>query len=363
MKTTELAQLALDKLVNLFSSQELAKQVSFTYIQTAGRPSDNWSFGNQILQMLAGTSDGRTYLAWQEAGRQVMKGAKAFYILQPIMVQKKEQDRTGKETTRPILVGFKAAPRFRVEDTEIVNPDKWQKASQEYKPKELPPLANVAQAWSIAIKYDQTRRGEEGSFNPDAKEIRLCVQEPETFFHELAHAGQLKLDGQLKPGQDTDQEIIAEFTAAVLSEMYGYDSKGASYQYIKGYAEAKTPEQVGRACLKVLDKVKRILDLILTTDEQTKTATTEQTTTKPATVAAEPVISPPIEEKPAEQVAEIVILADTRGKPETADLANFGIVSEKYHSRPAKKEDTEIKPDNLNQYIEAAKVKPLSQFA
>lgn len=365
MKTTEKAQLALDKLVQLFSSQELAKTVSFTFIQTAGKPSDNWSFGNQILQMLAGTTDGRTYLAWQAAGRQVQKGSTAFYILQPIMIQAKDTDKLGHETKRPVLVGFKAAPRFRIEDTEITNPELWQKTSQEYKPKELPPLFNVAQAWKINVKFEKSDMGEKGSFNAETKTIRLCVEEnAKTFFHELAHVGQLKLDGQLKPGQDTEQEITAELTAAVLSEIYGYDTKDYSYQYIKSYSEAKTPDQVGRACLKVLGKVKNILDLILATDEKTKaepaTVTAQaveiQPIEKPATVTAQAVIK---EELPK---AEPVILADNRGKKTTTELNTFGISSEEYHSQPAKKEDTEIKPGNLNIHIEASRVKPLDQF-
>ncbi len=42
-----------------------------------------WSWLNQFLVALHGFSDARTYKGWQEVGRQVKKGEKAFYILEP----------------------------------------------------------------------------------------------------------------------------------------------------------------------------------------------------------------------------------------------------------------------------------------
>jgi hypothetical protein len=74
----------------------------------------------------------------------------------------------------------------------------------------------------------------------------------------------------LKPVQDPEQETIAELAACALSELYGYDVKGNSYEYIAHYARSHSPEQVGRLCMRVLDKVKKVLDIILAANAEDK---------------------------------------------------------------------------------------------
>jgi hypothetical protein len=79
---------ATNALLNLWESGDMPAAMARVAIrkQAGEVPSDGWSFGNQLLQLLAGTEDGRTYKAWLEVGRQVSKGAKAFYILAPVVV-------------------------------------------------------------------------------------------------------------------------------------------------------------------------------------------------------------------------------------------------------------------------------------
>jgi len=43
-----------------------------------------WSWGNQLLCVLNGTSDARGICQWNDAGRKVIKGSKAFDILVPL---------------------------------------------------------------------------------------------------------------------------------------------------------------------------------------------------------------------------------------------------------------------------------------
>ena len=116
-----------------------------------------------------------------------------------VMIEEKDNDgiKTGKKF--PVLSGFRAIPVFRYEDTEGC-------PLKEYKPKALPPLLNVAKKWGVDVRYDDTSIGEWGSYNPKAKEIRLCTEEAGTFFHELAHLAHMKIDGKLKQGQDPEQE-------------------------------------------------------------------------------------------------------------------------------------------------------------
>ncbi|MEP0824806.1 MAG: M48 family peptidase [Nitrososphaera sp.] len=268
--SAEKASAALSRIVQLFSTTELHKTVATVYIQTAGRPCESWSIGNLLLMYLAGTNDGRTYAAWKGVGRNVKKGAKAFYILEPRYITKVRTDpqsgepvlHEGKPVTYQVLAGFRPSPRFRYEDTEG-------EPLQEYRPRQLPPLMNVAEKWGVKVSYANTRMGEQGYFEPATNSIVLCVEDPSVFFHELAHKAHGKIE-ELKPGQDKEQETVAELAACTLSDMYGYDVKGNSYEYIAHYARGHSPEQVGRLCMKVLDKVKKVLDLILRADDENK---------------------------------------------------------------------------------------------
>jgi len=268
--STEKASAALSRIVQLFSTSELHRTVATVYIQTAGKPCESWSIGNLLLMFLAETKDGRTYAAWRRAGRYVKKGAKAFYILEPRFIIKAKTDpktgepvlSEGKPVTYQVLAGFRASPRFRYEDTEG-------QPLEEFKPRQMPPLMNVAEKWDVKVRYENTTRGEQGYFEPGSNSIVLCVEDPSTFFHELAHKAHSKIEA-LKPVQDPEQETIAELAACTLSEVYGYDVKGNSYEYIAHYARSHSPEQVGRLCMRVLDKVKKVLDIILRADEKTK---------------------------------------------------------------------------------------------
>ena len=59
-------------------------------------------------------------------------------------------------------------------------------------------------------------------------------------------------------------EIVAELSAAVLCEMVGKTSKriGNHLKYIQHYAEKENLNPV-RACLKVINEVEKVLELIL----------------------------------------------------------------------------------------------------
>ncbi len=68
------------------------------------------------------------------------------------------------------------------------------------------------------------------------KEIKLASPEIEVFLHELSHAVDDKLNG-LKPGQQKDQEVIAEFSGAVIGYLMGYKIPlGDIRDYIEHYS-------------------------------------------------------------------------------------------------------------------------------
>jgi len=202
--------------------------------QAGERPSDSWSLGNRLLVLMADTEDARGFLQWEQAGRHVVKGARAVYILGPIARKVHGEDpATGEPTERTIIRGFKAIPVFRLEDTEgkaLEVPD--------YAPPVLPPLAEVAEAWGIKVAYRPDRGGGYyGAYSPTAERIELVTHAEMTFFHELAHAAHRRLGGLTSAGQDPRQEIVAETSAAALCLMYGLQGYVApAAQYVAGNA-------------------------------------------------------------------------------------------------------------------------------
>ncbi|MBQ1335366.1 MAG: hypothetical protein IIY37_00340, partial [Selenomonadaceae bacterium] len=119
MKRTkdEIIKDAVNQLMDMFQSGKLPDWVAFSIIHRHPGdviPSDSWSIGNRILQMLQGTTDSREYKQWQEAGRQVKKGAKAIHILAPLAYKVKGLDKlTGEETEKVIVKGYRPIPVFR----------------------------------------------------------------------------------------------------------------------------------------------------------------------------------------------------------------------------------------------------------
>lgn len=103
------------------------------------------------------------------------------------------------------------------------------------------------------FRYEDTK----GKDNPAQNRIILHTQQKKTFFHELDHAEHAKFT-TLKIGQISEQEIVAEFVAAVLCSLYGIEGFEAySYPYIAGYAKAEALQLVVQKIKKVLSDVEK----------------------------------------------------------------------------------------------------------
>jgi len=167
-------------------------------------PCRNWSYLNQFVAFLNGTSDARGFCQWKEAGRTVKKGAKAIYILVPMIYKVKD-----KEKEEEVLKGFKAMPVFRAEDTEGDELDYIIKL-REFDPDSLP-LIDVARSLGISVSAGLT--GDAGGwFCPSKNSITMGSNSGHVFLHELSHA----VD-QALPGKNLDygfNEVVAEMSAA-----------------------------------------------------------------------------------------------------------------------------------------------------
>jgi antirestriction protein ArdC len=248
---------ALQSIIKSFENGDIPEVIAYSAFPIPNIPAAKWSLLNRMLMFIAGTSDARGFRQWQQVGRHVKKGAKAFTILAPRFV-KKQPDDDHEEEEKILLAGFLAVPVFRVEDTEGKPLD--------YQQMELPklPLMEVAQRWGVSVKAIPGNYFYTGCFSQERKEIALATREESIFFHELAHAAHQRVLGELQKGQDWRQEIVAELTAATLCRVVGKTSKflGNSYQYIERYAAQAnlTPWQ---GCMRVMGDVERVLNLIL----------------------------------------------------------------------------------------------------
>ena len=267
---------AVDEIIRLFESGEMPEAVARSYIRRAAgdhRPSDKWSLGNRLIMLAHETEDARGFRQWEQAGRRVKKGAKAFYILGPVhrvqVVERKVEERdleTGEvrvvkvREERPVLVGFRAIPVFRREDTEPI-PGK-EKPEPEYRPAQLPPLFEVAERLGVRVRWQpMDGKGYWGAYDPARKTIELNTHDVHTWFHELAHAAHEKVRGRLVVGQDPAQEIVAETVALALCRMYGYEGwEPHAYRYIEHYAGEKDP---ARAVMRLVAEIERVLNAIL----------------------------------------------------------------------------------------------------
>jgi len=270
-KSTERAKAALSRLLEMFESGDLPAAVARTMIKPkpgTERPCDKWSLGNRLLALAAGTEDARGFKQWQQVGRRVRKGAKAFYIFAPVTKTKKvtvmdEETGEEREEERRVVIGFREVPVFRLEDTEgdpLPEPD--------YAPPELPPLHDAARRFGVEeIVYAPGDGNAYGYFTwRNGKKIVLHTHDVKTWFHELGHAVHSTFR-PLQGGQVPEQEIVAEVFAATLCELYGIQGYHQySWDYVRSYSE--DPHQALKTIFRVLADVERCPNLVLEATKQ-----------------------------------------------------------------------------------------------
>ena len=255
---------AIDEIILAFKNGDLHNIAPAVFKSDNQRPSDSWSFYNRLLMELSGTQDARGFRQWKEVGRSVKKRAKAFYILVPVYrtyadtaEAEIEVSGGGHETVIETRVArgnmwFKPAPVFRYEDTE------GKELEEDHFDAEIPcdfnPLIKELQ---LSVETEGFRKLYYGAYSSHRKKIILASPEIQVFLHELSHAVDDKLNG-IQPGQQPDQEIVAEFSAAVIGYLKGYDIKlEHSKEYIQSYANPKD-------IFDLLGRIEEVVNYIIT---------------------------------------------------------------------------------------------------
>lgn len=253
MTFSKRAEESMRKVLSQFRSGDLSSITSVARIHLSSEaPATKWSLSNKVLAYAqAGELDCRGFKQWEQVGRTIQKGAKAVYILRPVMVRKRKEDSKELEE-HYTCIGFSSVPVFSASNTT------GNTQLAEYTPIQYPPLYDVAQRLGISVEYLPVSSDKLGDCSTDGSKIRLGSFDERIFFHELAHAIHAQIDGELKPGQHQQQETVAEFTAAVLMNLYGFkDTTGNAWYYIRGYAQNPL-----LAITKALGTVEKVLQFL-----------------------------------------------------------------------------------------------------
>ena len=256
IKLSDKAKVALDQVVQRFRQGDLGPLVDVIKMRIRlpeDAPARRWSFSNQVLAYAStGSLDCRGYRQWQEVGRQVQKGSHGGYILGPCH-RTVEDKVTGESKT--ILTGFVGISVHPLQNTEG-------EPVAEYEPQEPPPLLDVAQRMGVSVTWQPLPLDRNGDYSPGADHINVGTHDPKTFCHELAHAAHKRVRGELKGGQDTQQEAVAELAATVLMHLYALgDRSGNCWRYVSAYTSDPL-----RAIQEAMNDVEKILCVLLDPD-------------------------------------------------------------------------------------------------
>jgi hypothetical protein len=251
MKFSPKAQANLDRMVKRFKAGDLSPVVAIAKVKLPDdAPARRWTFSNQVMAFAQSNCvDNRGYNQWQDVGRQVNQPGAAF-ILGPHMVKDKDAD----DPDAKKCVGFIGIAVHPYDHTEPID---GADNVFTYEPREMPPLHEAAERLGIKIDWSAMRADLYGWCGNG--KIGLGSYDAGVFFHELAHAAHRSFEAKTEAGQDPKGEAVAEFTAAVLMELYGLgDRSGNAWSYIKQY----NPDPL-RAIQTALADVKKVLDIIL----------------------------------------------------------------------------------------------------
>lgn len=258
-------------LIEMFKKPESLETVAKSMFRRGvDIPSDNWSFLNRLIMMNHNTFDARGPKAWFKIGRKVKKGGN-FCIIAPKLWMKPEVDKNGKpvldndgkEKKIPILTGFRPIPVWAVEETEGAEVD--------YKiNKEMPKFVceDVANSWGIEIHQGFDNPDFYAYFSSTEQKIVMATDSQQSFFHELVHAADEKVQGKIKDGQEPLQEITAEFGAAVLMNMFGLKAGTKNtFDYVRKYADNLGKDPVD-AVIPIISRIGKCIELILKENER-----------------------------------------------------------------------------------------------
>jgi len=247
------AEKAMQEVIHKFQTGELSELIKITAFEIPPSwPSARWSMGNKVLAYVqARTLNVRGFQAWKDVKRQVKKGSHGIYIWAPRIIKKVEK---GEDKSK--LIGFFPVVVFPIDATE------GELLKEDLTPRQLPPLFNVASRLGVTVKFQPVAPDRLGDCGHNM--INLGTDAPPVFWHELAHAAHQAIDPEYKDRSSQYKEIVAEFTACVIANLYGYDYTGMTWQYLMMFSNDPL-----KAIMRAGHHIDQVLNLIFAKEELT----------------------------------------------------------------------------------------------
>ena len=215
------------------------------------------------------TLDARGSKAWYKIGRRATKG-NHFCIIAPKLITVPSENLKNPDKKEKRLIGFYPIAVWSAETTvgsEI-----------EYKAdKPLPDFVGkeIAESWGLELEQGFDNLKYYAYYSPDRKKIRMATPDQQTFFHELAHAADHKINTHIKTGQQSDQEIVAEFSSAILMRMFGLRTGEKNvYDYIEKYSKTKDREVID-SVIPMISRISKVVNCVMEENEKLLNKTTE----------------------------------------------------------------------------------------
>ncbi len=269
MKFYGKAEQAANSIIEAFRHPEgLPKALATIFVHRQDDiPCRKWSWANQLIVALAGHHDARGFRQWQAVGRNVRKSQKSFSILSPC-VKTWIDDQDEKYTC---VIGFRSTAVFGLNQTEGNPVD-----TKSHDWIESLPLLEVAQDWGISVTTFPGKEYQSRGFYQSDGVIALGVENVSTWLHELIHAADHRVRGNIKGGVHLDQEVVAQLGSAVLATILELDHDtdlGKTWTSISNHS-AKAKVEMIAVCQQLLkrtcDAVAQILDTAETLTEVAK---------------------------------------------------------------------------------------------
>lgn len=255
MKNKEITQKSLNVVEETLERVKSMTNDEFMKIVEGMANFHEYSYNNQFILALSGASQVAGFRKWLELGRKVKKGSKAIWILAPVVVKKKKEDKkTGKEKDQKIIVGFRSVPVFDISQTEGEEIKKNMTTKSDIK---IDDLKKVAEILGYTINSEALEIATGGYISGKTIVLNSNLNEIEntgTLIHELAH-------GELGHTQSNDissrslKEQQAETTTAVLCQILGVERK--SEFYLKSWG---MDEDIKKSFSRIDGAVKRIMN-------------------------------------------------------------------------------------------------------
>ena len=229
------------------------------------RPCARWSWRNQLLAALLGHQDARGFRQWQEVGRHVRKGERAFHILAPAVRKVEPKDDQPEDEPSAVVTGYFCVPVFGYSQTEG---EPLPGAEEEAAFLSALPLVEVARAWGLQVSTFAAEATGKLGYYRYGQAIAIGVENLSTWAHELLHAADDRRGVLVRGrGQTLSNEVVAEFGGAILLECLGHTTdsdRGGAYAYIQSYCQAHKAD-VLTVCTDLLDRTCAAVALLLDT--------------------------------------------------------------------------------------------------